>query len=80
MLTQVMNSLLPGFKVALESICNNPQADCIKIKYNIPGSKQNNIKRQRNMEFLILLKTKQDKKTKEHGSLNLKSCNMSQTF
>ena len=30
MLTQVMNSLLPGFRVALESICNNSQADCIK--------------------------------------------------
>ena len=29
-LTQIMSNLLPGFRIVLESICNNPQADCIE--------------------------------------------------
>ena len=35
MLTQVMSNLLPGFRVVLESIRNNPEADCIEQKCNV---------------------------------------------
>ena len=37
MLTQVMSNLVPGFRVVLESIPNNPLANCIKYKRNITG-------------------------------------------
>ena len=37
MLTQVMNNLLPGFGVVLESIQNNAQADFIEQKLNTTG-------------------------------------------
>ena len=63
MLAQVMNSLLPEFRVALESTCINSLADYFKWKIRQDP----------------WLKTTQCKKTKQHGILNLKFCDMSQT-
>ena len=47
MLTQVMNNLLPGFRVVLGSICDKPYADNPMSKINVTVQYKNEIFQER---------------------------------